>query len=135
MFAALCHNEKIYMRIDADNTVKKMVAVGIPNLKNALNNYQLMVGERDQILREIEIRLSKTRTKKIKWWTYNMSDINEESFECPYCASPNTTLVDPSGGTDQQFTVDCEVCCRPISLAITTDEDGNVQIFAERESD
>lgn len=34
-------------------------------------------------------------------------------YDCPYCGERVETSLDLSGG-DQQYTEDCEVCCRPI---------------------
>ncbi len=39
-------------------------------------------------------------------------------FECPYCGALNSTRVESFAGTHQQFTSDCENCCRPIQLTI-----------------
>jgi hypothetical protein len=43
----------------------------------------------------------------------------EDSAEvsCPYCAQVNTIAVDTSVRR-QQFTTDCEVCCRPFRVSI-----------------
>ncbi len=63
-----------------------------------------------------------------------MSDLQEDySFQCPYCASMISTLVDPSGGDEQSFTIDCEVCCRPIVITLTLEEGGVADFNAERE--
>jgi hypothetical protein len=65
-----------------------------------------------------------------------MSEFQEEySFDCPYCASPNSILVDLTGGRQQSFTSDCEVCCRPIVVALTVEDETVVSFEAERESD
>ena len=37
-----------------------------------------------------------------------------ENFLCPYCGESNGLTVDISGGSHQEFVVDCEVCCAPI---------------------
>jgi hypothetical protein len=44
-----------------------------------------------------------------------------------------STLVDPSGGDEQSFTIDCEICCRPIVITLTLDEGGVADFNAERE--
>lgn len=59
---------------------------------------------------------------------------DEASFLCPYCGTEGFLLVDPSGGKDQQFTTDCETCCRPIVISIETDEEGEMTVHAVRES-
>lgn len=64
-----------------------------------------------------------------------MSDLDDEvSFQCPYCASPLSLPVDASGGSRQSFTTDCEVCCHPIAVTLEIDDDGAVELTAERES-
>jgi transcription elongation factor Elf1 len=58
----------------------------------------------------------------------------DTSFQCPYCASMISTLVDLTAGNEQDFTIDCDVCCRPILISVTI-EDGAVSDFhAVRES-
>lgn len=42
---------------------------------------------------------------------------------CPYCGETITVLVDPSAGA-QRYIEDCQVCCRPITMAVEFDEDG-----------
>ena len=41
-----------------------------------------------------------------------------ENFSCPYCGESNSLLVDVSGGANQSFVVDCEVCCSPILVRL-----------------
>ncbi|MCH9026837.1 MAG: CPXCG motif-containing cysteine-rich protein [Proteobacteria bacterium] len=44
---------------------------------------------------------------------------------CPYCGEQITLVVDCS--VDHQVYVeDCEVCCKPISIEATADEEGTV---------
>jgi len=59
---------------------------------------------------------------------------NEVEIECPYCGERITLLVDNSAG-DQEYIEDCQVCCRPIYLIVTVDEDGQPQIAAQRDDD
>jgi hypothetical protein len=59
--------------------------------------------------------------------------MTEVEFLCPYCAQPNLLSVDPTGGRHQVFTVDCEVCCRPIRIAVQLDADGEPVIDASSE--
>ena len=45
--------------------------------------------------------------------------LNEnENFSCPYCGENNALLVDITGGVNQTFVVDCEVCCAPIIVRL-----------------
>lgn len=39
-------------------------------------------------------------------------------FACPWCGQIGTVSVD-TGTACQRFTVDCEVCCRPVELVAT----------------
>ncbi|MGE5656667.1 MAG: CPXCG motif-containing cysteine-rich protein [Actinomycetota bacterium] len=44
-------------------------------------------------------------------------------YDCAYCGEPNTTFVDISGGLQQSYIEDCQVCCRPNVLYVRFDED------------
>lgn len=46
--------------------------------------------------------------------------------QCPYCGEPIELLLDASAG-DQRYIEDCQVCCRPITVTVTVDEDGDAQ--------
>jgi len=54
---------------------------------------------------------------------------------CPYCGEPIELLVDESAG-DQRYIEDCQVCCRPIVVAVNIDEDGaaDVSVYAENDA-
>ena len=58
----------------------------------------------------------------------------ERSIYCPYCGERISVLVDHSV-PDQRYTEDCEVCCRPIVIDTTIDQDGSVVLQALTESD
>jgi hypothetical protein len=45
----------------------------------------------------------------------------EATFVCVYCLQVNEVLVDTSGGMQQEYIEDCEVCCRPNKLTISID--------------
>ena len=47
----------------------------------------------------------------------------ETTFVCVYCLQVNEIVVDGSGGLNQNYIEDCQVCCRPNQLTITIDED------------
>lgn len=60
----------------------------------------------------------------------------EGQFDCAFCGATNAILVDPSGGLRQQYTEDCQTCCRPNLLVIEIDDpSGEVRIDAGRDSD
>jgi hypothetical protein len=48
---------------------------------------------------------------------------NTAEYTCAFCGEPNTTFVDLSGGSYQNYIEDCQVCCRPNQLYITVDEE------------
>lgn len=59
-------------------------------------------------------------------------------IHCPYCGEPIELLVDvlSSGPTgDQRYIEDCQVCCRPITVTVTIDEDGAPRVDAASEDE
>ena len=50
-----------------------------------------------------------------------MDIAKEQYFACPYCGSENSIVIDYSAGMKQEFLLDCEVCCRPIIIALKID--------------
>jgi hypothetical protein len=40
-----------------------------------------------------------------------------ENISCPFCGQTFALAVDTTQAA-QQFTVDCEICCRPIEISI-----------------
>lgn len=55
-------------------------------------------------------------------------------FACPYCNYPNFSPLDPVSGR-QQWTVDCENCCRPIVLRALVRNGEAEELEVEREQD
>ena len=53
---------------------------------------------------------------------------------CPYCGEPIELLVDCSIPM-QQYIEDCEVCCRPIMISVTIDQDGQSSLSLRSEDD
>jgi hypothetical protein len=47
----------------------------------------------------------------------------ETTFVCAYCLQVNEIVVDASGGLNQEYIEDCQVCCRPNKLVISVDEE------------
>ncbi|MBQ0795377.1 CPXCG motif-containing cysteine-rich protein [Zhongshania sp.] len=64
-----------------------------------------------------------------------MNAIESVSDFCPYCGEAIEILVDASGG-DDEYIEDCEVCCRPMTIALSLDGDDsiNIRIYAENEA-
>ncbi len=48
---------------------------------------------------------------------------------CPYCGEWITLALDLTGG-DQHYIEDCQVCCKPISVRVRWDEEGEAQVSA-----
>lgn len=53
---------------------------------------------------------------------------------CPYCNEPIEILIDPSL-PNQSYIEDCQVCCRPITLDVEIDDDGDVRVRAMTEDE
>jgi hypothetical protein len=56
------------------------------------------------------------------------------TIDCPYCGESIEVLVDASVPS-QQYIEDCQVCCRPITLRVAIDDDGEPQVRATGEND
>ena len=55
-----------------------------------------------------------------------------QDIECPYCGEVITLLLDESAGP-QRYIEDCHVCCRPITVNVDIDADG--EVFARVQSE
>lgn len=55
-------------------------------------------------------------------------------MQCPYCGESFHSGVDASAG-DQDYTEDCAVCCRPISVCVRVQGDSELQVTTRREQD
>lgn len=53
---------------------------------------------------------------------------------CPYCGEAITLFVDASAG-DQTYIEDCTVCCRPITVIVGIDDEGEADVRVQSESD
>ncbi|MDJ0696419.1 CPXCG motif-containing cysteine-rich protein [Mastigocoleus sp. MO_188.B34] len=55
-------------------------------------------------------------------------------YYCAYCGETNLTFVDLTGGYQQSYVEDCQVCCRPNVLFLRIDEETlNIEIDTEYE--
>jgi hypothetical protein len=63
-----------------------------------------------------------------------MSSLPATDIHCPYCGEIITIFVDDSAG-EQQYIEDCQVCCRPIVIDISLDEDGELRVSARSENE
>ena len=58
-----------------------------------------------------------------------INEIIESRVQCPYCWEIFSLLVDASVAL-QEYTEDCEVCCRPIDFVVEIDELDRVSVQA-----
>ena len=63
-----------------------------------------------------------------------MPGLTEKPISCPYCGEGITILVDDSL-PEQEYTEDCQVCCRPILLHVSVDTDGDAAVTANAENE
>jgi hypothetical protein len=47
----------------------------------------------------------------------------EVSVQCPYCGESLELWVDLSGGASQKYVEDCAVCCKPMEVFVTVEDD------------
>lgn len=61
--------------------------------------------------------------------------MQEECFlDCPYCGESISVLVDCSC-EQQVYVEDCQVCCQPMLLHVTVDQDGTPSVYAQTENE
>lgn len=63
-----------------------------------------------------------------------MSSTNSTLIQCPYCGAQIELVIDCSVPF-QEYVEDCEVCCRPIVLAVSVDDDENISVDARNENE
>jgi hypothetical protein len=63
-----------------------------------------------------------------------MALLNEQTISCPYCGESIDVLID-SEDVDQHYIEDCQVCCRPITFAITSDLNGDLSVAVHAENE
>jgi hypothetical protein len=59
----------------------------------------------------------------------------EVQGSCPYCGELIALWIDESAGRSQHYVEDCAVCCRPIEVHASTDEDGEPYLSLQRDDD
>ena len=63
-----------------------------------------------------------------------MSSTNTTVVHCPYCGAQIELVIDCTVPF-QEYIEDCEVCCRPILLAVSVDDDENISVDARAEDE
>ncbi|MDB4015681.1 CPXCG motif-containing cysteine-rich protein [Flavobacteriaceae bacterium] len=58
--------------------------------------------------------------------------MEEHFFQCPYCWEEISMLLEPSN-QEQHYIEDCEVCCRPIQIQYSFEEE--LQSFSAQSLD
>lgn len=56
--------------------------------------------------------------------------MEEHFFQCPYCWEQISMLIDTSQ-YQQSYIEDCEICCNPIQLSVTSEQHEIVSFYAE----
>ncbi|MGD0962688.1 MAG: CPXCG motif-containing cysteine-rich protein [Candidatus Acidiferrales bacterium] len=54
----------------------------------------------------------------------------EHCFPCPYCGEEISMVLDLSVGR-QSYIEDCEVCCKPIEITFTVEDDDVASFYAK----
>jgi len=63
-----------------------------------------------------------------------LTGVESVEISCPYCGETIEILIDPSVES-QSYIEDCQVCCRPINMAVTIDDEGKPTVNAFSEDD
>jgi len=63
-----------------------------------------------------------------------MDFLTEETVDCPYCGESIAVLLDPQEA-GQQYTEDCQVCCKPILFSLAADSMGNLSVTVRDENE
>lgn len=63
-----------------------------------------------------------------------MNQLLDKNIICPYCVETIKLVIDCSI-PDQEYIEDCEVCCRPINLFVSINENGAIDISPKYENE
>ncbi|MGA9853250.1 MAG: CPXCG motif-containing cysteine-rich protein [Gammaproteobacteria bacterium] len=63
-----------------------------------------------------------------------MSGTEPVTIQCPYCGETIEIIVDCSV-ENQRYIEDCQVCCRPMDVAVVVDEVGTPGVEVSQEDD
>jgi len=62
-----------------------------------------------------------------------MNLIEEQKVTCPYCGEYITVLIDCSLA-EQSYIEDCQVCCQPIVLDVTINDENEISVIPRCEN-
>jgi len=57
-----------------------------------------------------------------------------QDVDCPYCGEVISLALDASAGA-QRYIEDCHVCCRPITVVLDVDADGDSRVHVLAQDD
>lgn len=63
-----------------------------------------------------------------------MKALEERSIYCPYCGEPINILVNAEEA-QSEYIEDCQVCCRPIVIAVELNASGGSAVLVRTEND
>ena len=63
-----------------------------------------------------------------------MNELEIIHTQCPYCGEPIELVIDCSLET-QCYIEDCQVCCRPINVAVEVDAKSGASVQVSQEND
>tara|TARA_R110000782_G_scaffold207855_6_gene296337 strand:+ start:2398 stop:2589 length:192 start_codon:yes stop_codon:yes gene_type:complete len=63
-----------------------------------------------------------------------MNQLSSKFIACPYCGEKIEIVIDCSV-SEQHYIEDCEVCCRPITLSVSVDENEEVVVYPKHENE
>jgi hypothetical protein len=63
-----------------------------------------------------------------------MNALEARKLPCPYCGENIDILIDCTIA-EQSYIEDCPVCCRPINLNATIDQDGELSLIVTNENE
>ena len=60
--------------------------------------------------------------------TLEIEQIPGRMLVCPHCNESVEITLDPSGGDQQEYVEDCEICCNPWSVTVHFGADGKAEV-------
>ena len=63
-----------------------------------------------------------------------MDSISDKTVTCPFCWETNHVMIETED-VDQQFIVDCTVCCQPMELQVMVSDEDTIKVIALHQDD